>query len=349
MGFPSTITLLGIEMAPAIPMMSIMIVIALFFTFIGGMVSVILTDFIQSIIIAVALIVGSIFLYKNVGVNQIHETLQGMGRAAYNPFDKDSFGVFFFAWMVLGLFGGIAFGPVLQRTASADTPKAAREMMLYGMIFTQGRTVMLYVWGIAALAVMGAAAPLGMTTELWAKVAPAIFLGDMFPVVIKGLFLSGLIAAFISTVDSYLLSWSSIITNDLICPFLKKPLSHKNHIKLIRVVIIAIAIFTWLFGIVYTPKESVLAFLMLTGSMFHGTGYALAGGLYWKRATAPAAITTIAVMCSIPVLDLLFRRIIPAYADTVGVGKVGFVNACLGIFLFVVISLLTYKKEPENV
>jgi len=350
MGFPEKITLMGFQMAPAIPLMTIMIILALFFTFIGGMVSVILTDFIQSIIIAVALIAGSIALLTRVDIGTIHTTLQThMGSAGYNPFAEGSYGFIFFAWLILGIFGGIAFGPQLQRIASADSAGTARKMTLYGMIFMQGRSILLLAWGIVALGALGAAAPEGIAEKMWVKVAPAIYLGDMFPIVIKGLFLSGLIAAFISTVDSYFLSWSAIITNDLICPFLKRPLSHKQHIRLIRLVVVAIAVFIWVFGVVYKPTESVMFFLMLTGSMFHGTGYALAGGLYLKWATAPAAFTTITVMCSVPFLDLLFRRIIPDYADSISAPAVGFLNTCLGIFLFIVVSLLTHKRAEKDV
>jgi len=348
MGLPATCTIFGIQMGAAVPLMTVMIGLALFFTFIGGMVSVILTDFIQSIVIALALIVGSIVLINKVGINTIHTALQtNFGAAGYNPFAKGSYGALFFLWVIMGNIVGIVFAPQMQRIASTDSAKTARQMTLIGTIFSQGRTFMLLCWGIAALAVMGAVVPEGTTDQMWQRIAPAMFLGQTFPPIIKGLFLSGLIAAFISTVDSYFLSWSTIITNDLICTNLKKPLSPKAHIRLTRIIIFAIAIFLWLFGVVYTPKESIMAYLMLTGSMFHGTGLAVIGGLYWRRGTTSAAFTTIVVLCSVPFLDLLFRRIFSWY--TLEPGHVGFVNVCLGTVLYIVISLLTSKKEQKNV
>ena len=348
MGLPPTVTIIGVSMRSAVPLMTVMIGLALFFTFIGGMVSVILTDFIQSIVIAFALIAGSVVLITKFGVTTIHTSLQtNLGAAGYNPFAKESYGILFFIWVVLGNIVGIVFAPQMQRIASTDSAKTARQMTLIGTIFSQGRTFMVLCWGIVALAVMGAVAPAGVTGEVWQRIAPAQFLGQAFPTVIKGLFLSGLIAAFISTVDSYFLSWSAIITNDLICPFLKKPLSARAHIRLIRIVIISIALFLWFFGVIYQPKESIMAYLMLTGSMFHGTGLAVIGGLYWKRGTTAAAFTTITIMCTIPFLDLLFKRIFSWY--TLGAGYVGFYNVCLGTFLYVVISLLTSKKERKNV
>jgi SSS family solute:Na+ symporter len=350
MGFPEEITLFGITMRSVVPLMTVMIGIALLFTFMGGMVSLILTDFIQSVVITIAIVVGAVFLMQDQGVGIVDSTLRSeLGESGYNPFATKSYGALFFAWMIIGNIVGIVFLPTMQRVASTDSSKTARQMVLIGSLFTQGRGFLLLAFGIVALGVMGNVPPEGTTEETWQRAAPAIFLGQSFPPIVKGLFLSGLIAAFVSTVDSYFLAWGANITNDVICPFLSKPLSPRSHVKLIRVVIVLIAVFLWLFGVMYVPKDSIMEYLMLTGSMFHGTGIVVIGGLYWKRGTAPAALVSIVTVCAVPFLDLLLRRVWEGYAESFEPAQVGIVNVCLGMVLFVTISLLTYKESPENV
>lgn len=350
MGLPNEMTLFGVTMRSEVPLMTVMIGFALLFTFLGGMVSVILTDFIQSVIITIAVFVGAIVLMQNDGIETIHTTLQTeMGESGYNPFAEKSYGVLFFIWMIVANVLGIVFLPTMQRVAATDSAKTARHMILIGSLFTQGRSYLLLAFGIVALGALGAVPPEGSTEEAWQRAAPAIFLGQSFPPIIKGLFLSGLIAAFVSTVDSYFLAWGANITNDVICPYLKKPLSPAAHLKLVRVVILGIAVFLWLFGVMYTPRESVMEYLLLTGSMFHGTGIITIGGLYWKRGTAPAALVAVLTVCAVPFLDLLFRRIFDGYEDVLSPAHVGFANVCLGGFLYVTISLLTPERSSENV
>ena len=47
---------------------------------------------------------------------------------------------------------------------------------------------------------------------------------EVLPVGILGLVVAGMLAAFMSTHDSYLLCWSTIIINDIISPLSKKNL-----------------------------------------------------------------------------------------------------------------------------
>ena len=87
-------------------------------------------------------------------------------------------------------------------------------------------------------------------------------------------------------------------------------------------------------------------YLMLTGTMFWGTGLALVGGLYWKRATAPAAFVTIGVLCILPPGDMLCRRFIEDYPIRPEVA--GVFSTLLAIVLFVVISLLTGPPQEAR-
>lgn len=49
--------------------------------------------------------------------------------------------------------------------------------------------------------------------------AMPLMLGRILPIGLIGLITAGMLAAFMSTHDSYLLCWSSVITQDVIAPF----------------------------------------------------------------------------------------------------------------------------------
>jgi SSS family solute:Na+ symporter len=82
--------------------------------------------------------------------------------------------------------------------------------------------------------------------------------------------------------------------------------------------------------------------------MFQGVGIAMIGGMYWKRGTVPAAYSAISMMCIIPLLDLIFRRVFEGTYD-INVGYVMFGTICASSIAYIIISLLTYKGRIENV
>jgi SSS family solute:Na+ symporter len=343
-GFPATVTIWGITMPSVIPIMTFMIGITLFFTYVGGMVSILVTDFIQSIVIAFSIMLGSFFLVKGVGLDAIHNALQtNLGAAGYSPFAKGSYGIFWLMSACIGsILGFVSFSPNMQKIAATDTAKTAKQMTLISLIFMQGRVLLLLGWGMAALAVMGAIGPRGESPEMWSRIVTPAFIGTTLPSILKGILLAGFVAASISTNDAYFLCWSTTITNDLICTNMKRRLSPQAHIRLFRIVVACVALFIWSFGMIYKPTESILAFISLTGSMFQGVGIAVIGGMYWKRATAAGAFTAIASMCVIPTLDLLLRRIFEG-TYTLYPGHVMFANICIATVLYVVVSLSTSK------
>ena len=100
-----------------------------------------------------------------------------------------------------------------------------------------------------------------------------------------------MIAAFMSTHDGYLLCWSSVITQDIISPLVKKNLTDKERIKITRYVIVGIGIYIWYWGIIYSGTEDIWDYMAITGAIyFTGAAAVLVGGLYWKRASSTGAL-----------------------------------------------------------
>ena len=94
-----------------------------------------------------------------------------------------------------------------------------------------------------------------------------------------------------STHDSYLLCWSSVITQDIINPLVKNRLSEKLKLRLTRLIIIVIGGYIWYWGMIYTGSEDIWDYMAITGAIyFTGAISVLIGGLYWKRASKTGAM-----------------------------------------------------------
>ena len=349
---PARISCFGIDL-PFVPLlMAVLIALALLFAYTGGMVSVILTDYVQSIIIALMVFLTTVLVIKDIGFAGIHETINAnFGEKGYNPLTSDVFGPLFLLWLVLQqILGFPAFAPTMQKLASTDSEKTARHMTILAWVFGQGRYLMLLLWGIGALAVLGPEAPQGLEESMYAKVAGAIYIGRLLPPVILGITLAGMLAAFISTVDSYFLTWSTVIVNDIICPLRTKPISPRAHMWLLRMLVGLIAIALYVFGVLYRPEENLLSYLMLTGTMMLGAGIILIGGLYWRRASTMGAYAAVIFCGIIPVIDLLLRRVNVGDMPRFRPQEFGLLAILLAIVFFVAFSLLFpgRPKAPEK-
>jgi sodium/proline symporter len=163
-----------------------------------------------------------------------------------------------------------------------------------------------------------------------------------FPPLLAGLVLSGIIAASISSSDSYMLIASSSLANDLVKNFSKKPVSDKTVMWLARLTQIAVTGF----GI----------WVALSGntSIFRVVSYAWAGlgaafgplmlfSLFWKRTNLQGAI---AGMLTGGIMVFVWKNLIAKLGGYWAVYELlpAFVLSCIAI---VVVSLLTEKPSSE--
>ncbi len=89
------------------------------------------------------------------------------------------------------------------------------------------------------------------TDTLRSQMRAPFVLSEVLPVGLLGAFAALMLAAFISTHDTYLHSWGSIFVQDVIMPFRKKPFDKEMHIKVLRYSILGVAIFIFLFSMFF--------------------------------------------------------------------------------------------------
>jgi SSS family solute:Na+ symporter len=135
-----------------------------------------------------------------------------------------------------------------------------------------------FLWGIAALAHLGGKVDVSIE-------ATPIFLRDVLPVGILGLVVAAMLAASMSTYSGYLLAWSSVISQDVLLPLVKRPLGAKAQLRINRAAVLLLALFIIVWGLFYIIPDATYFYLQMTGNIFlAGTFWAVVGGLYWKRA-----------------------------------------------------------------
>ena len=331
----------------------IVLALACFFTMIGGMVGVVLTDYLQSVLLFVGITIITILVLKVTGFSGIRQAIdENLGNAAFNPLSTRSIGPVFVIVFLVGAFvQRLAFPPQLQKFSSAKSPEVVRKMFLLSLIFSHGRGMAFALCGIAALAILGTAIPEGYQPEIYHRVVGARMLRTLTEGIplMKGVALSGFIFAFISTVDSYMLSWASVIANDCICAVRRKPLSSKEHVALLRWCCVGVAAFIFLFGCWYDPKQTILQYFYLTGVIFGACGLLTWFGLYWKRSTSAGAWVCLILGLSIPVSWFIFQRHFLSHFDMptwVNNDTAALLGALLPALAMVVVSYCTKHDKP---
>jgi len=289
----------GIGSRYLIAAMTVILLLELLYTVIGGMVSVVITDFIQYVLLSVATLLVSVYAVHHAGwthmISKIGET---MGRAGFDPLVAPKFGLTFLVWQTLLWFSiHTCWQTTAMRMFSTRSPETSKRVMTWtGFIFL-GRGMLPMLWGIAALTLFGSGA---MTAGVPAPVvggrsmAPIDAMPAMLAVIlgpgIKGLVVAGMLAATMSVNSSYLLGWSAVISQDVILPLRQirnaRPLSSRSQIVINRLANLFVGLFLMFWGLYYTPPGAVYLYLNITGTIFlAGAFVCVVGGLYWERAT----------------------------------------------------------------
>ncbi|MCP4759112.1 MAG: sodium:solute symporter [Planctomycetes bacterium] len=310
LGLPEYWIVGGVEVSVFVSFMVMLLGTALFFVFMGGQVAVIVTDWIQGTFANWVFLAVMAYLLWLVPWSSIELAFEAAppGKSLTNPFDlgaEEQFNAWYWVIAVIVLFYGmLSWQGTSGYNASAITPHEAkmanilsgwrfRVLMLVTLILPvciRAAQVDPKFAGIAEGidAVTGAQATEALQAEVRAPAAAAL----MLPSGLLGLFAAALLGAFISTNDTYLHSWGSIFIQDVVLPFRRTPLSANAHLWLLRLSILGVAIFAFIFSMVYTPTQYVAMFLALTGAIFvGGAGSAIIGGLYWSRGTTAGAWT----------------------------------------------------------
>jgi SSS family solute:Na+ symporter len=290
----------GIDTKYLVAVMTAILLLELVYTVLGGMVSVVITDFLQYVLLSVATILVSIYAVNTAGWSHIVDKVTTvMGPSGWNPIDNPKFGWSFLIWQVLHWFAMCAcWQTTAMRMFSTNSPQTAKKVMTWTGVIFLGRGMLPMLWGICALTLFGTGAlgadgspaPVvnGQTIEPM-EAMPAMIAQLLGPGV-KGIVVAGMLAATMSVNSSYLLGWSAVLSQDVILPIREKlgkgALSSKAQILLNRVTNVGVSLFVMFWGLYYPLSDAAYMYLNITGTIFlSGAFISVVGGLYWARAS----------------------------------------------------------------
>jgi SSS family solute:Na+ symporter len=230
------------------------------------------------------------------------------GEPGFNPLSSEGFGGAYIVWQiyVAGLVSAAVWQTAVMRACAAESTRVVKRLYAWSSIGFLIRFMIPQFLGICALAYLfhhDAARAIFFTpegapvdnAEVTMKAMP-VLLSQILPIGLIGLVGAGMLAAFMSTHDSYLLCWSSVLVEDVVNPLCGGRLSTRRRITLARVLIFAIGAFLLVWSLWYPLEQDLWEYMAVSGAIYYvGAFVLLLGGLYWPRASRVGAY--LALLC----------------------------------------------------
>ena len=260
--------------------MLVLLVLVLLYTMMGGMLSVIITDYIQFVVLSIGLLISTFLAIYHIGWNNIFNYFKYKeGVSAFNPIINPDFGYDYIIWMViLGFVSCVIWPTATTRALAMKDSKAVRKQYVWSSISFLIRFIIPSFLGICAFIYFNG------QTSIDSLAGMPSFLRSILPVGVLGLVVAAMLSAFMSTHDSYLLCWSTIITNDIVSPLSKKEMSSDKKIFISRIIIVLLGVYILYWGLFYKGSEDIWGYLAITGSIYFSGAISLVVlGLYSKQ------------------------------------------------------------------
>jgi SSS family solute:Na+ symporter len=134
------------------------------------------------------------------------------------------------------------------------------------------------------------------------------YLAMAVPVGLMGILIAAMLAADMSTDSSYMLTWASVIYNDILAPF-RKGWSEARGLLWNRCIVAIIGVFLLIYGLWFKLEGDLWTYLGLTGTIYLASiSVLLVAACYWKRANSWGAVGSIFVSAAIPLGFLVLEK-----------------------------------------
>ena len=326
-------------------MMTALLVGVAVYTILGGMLSVLVTDFLQFVVMSAGLILVTILILMNVGWEKLVTTVEtNYGAGGFNPFVNPTMGWQYVLFnLMLNTAAVLTWQTIIARVLAAKDTGTGRKVYTRTSFFFVCRFLIPGIWGIAALATLG---PVANTLE-----AMPHYLSTAVPAGLMGILVAAMLAADMSTDSSYMLTWCSVIYNDILAPFRKRPWSERKGLFWNRTIIALIGIFLLLYGLWYPLKGDLWTYLGVTGTIYLASiSVLLIACCYWRRANSWGAGASIFVSAVIPITYLVMEQVssTAALAKSIGPYYSGIATYVLSGAAMILGSMLKPQSRLEG-
>jgi len=306
--------------------------LAIFFSYVAGIRSVMWTDSLQALVMIVASVaVGALVVSELGGFSGLFSTIEhtrpemlqvpGPGLFSFPTFLGLTLPWFFFS---------ISNPQVSQRLFMPASLGALRRMLLIFLCFGLIYTLVSVLWGFSAL--------VAFPDLKKADLATATLLASHYvPPVLGVVVMIGILAAAVSTIDSILLTLSSIFVRDVYAT-LAPGRDDAVQLRIGKIVIPVISVLALIFASMQFSMIAILSVAASAGLVV--VVPATIGAFFWKRGTAAGALVSIIG----GVIFVLGMYLTGNKLFGLNAGVLGFPVASV---LFVVVSLLTQSGKEQ--
>lgn len=252
------------------------------YTYIGGMWAISITDFIQTIVIILGLVVlAAILAAKAGGVNHVLSQVQPKDLKFFPSANLNEILAYIAAWSVLGL-GSIPSQDVFQRSMSAKSADTAVwSFYIAALLYLTIALLPLFISLCTKYLY-----PNEVTGDTQLTLPKMVLEHTSLP--IQMLFFGSLLSAIMSTTSAAILAPAAIFSENLIRPLIKHRLTDKQFLVLARMSVLLFAIAATIMACLRSNiyelvgESSILTLVSLFAP--------LTFGLYWKRASGTGAL-----------------------------------------------------------
>lgn len=306
-------------------------ILAIAFSLVAGLRSVAWTDSLQAIIMIISATAVVLIVVQGLGgIGSFFDQATEANPGALSVPGNGFFTLSTFIGLTLPwIFFSISNPQVSQRLFTPRSMKDLRIMLLGFMAFGFIYTLVAVTWGFAASIQFPDLATGDLAT-------PKLLSSDLVPAGLGVIVMVGIIAAAVSTIDSILLTLSSLVTRDVFA-HAKKGATDSQQLLVGKIVIPVIAILAYLFAQLELNLIAILSVSASAGLLVMVP--AIIGTFFWRRGTASGVLSGV-VVGGVLVAYLEFSE-----TKLLGQGS-GVWGLLVSVGLFVGVSLVT--KAPTE-
>ena len=326
------------------------------YTTLGGFLAASTTDFIQSIIMSIALVIVFIFgINVAGGVSAVVENAQSLPgyltmHTTYDPVSgtEQPYPIISIVSMIAWGLGYFGMPHILLRFMAIEDEeklKLSRRVATGWVVISLAVAVLIGIIGLAMTAA-GELIPLeGSASEtIIVKIADLMSQHGVLPALLAGTILAGILASTMSTAASQLLAASSSVSSDLLGDFLKKKTGKKGSMFADRMTLLIIALVAVFLA--RDPNSSVFNIVSFAWAGFGAVfGPVVLFALFWKRSNWQGAL---AGMISGGAMVFIWKYLVRPLGGAWDIYELlpAFLVSCAAIVL---VSLLTKAPSKEIV